>query len=133
MPKETKMSGSITEVRDDVAPVAGPLVSGASTNDTDLTVRVNLTGTQASNTVRLYNGTDTATPLGVSHTVTSTDIGNGSVVLQTGVLTNATTYNITARVTAAGAESAASNVFAAKSVNAGRKLSRLRAGPPAEI
>src|SRR5712671_182664 len=49
----------IGTVTSDVPPVTGPLVSGGSTNDTDLTVRVSLSGTGAvvGDTIQLYNGT----------------------------------------------------------------------------
>ena len=85
----------------DVPPVTGPLVSGGSTNDTDLTVRVSLSGTGAvvGDTIQLYNGTDTGSPLGTSHTLSSSDISNGFADVQTGTLSNGTTYTITARLT----------------------------------
>jgi Bacterial Ig-like domain/Tryptophan-rich Synechocystis species C-terminal domain len=102
---------SITSMTDNAAPVTGSLVSGASTNDPDPTVRVSLSGTGAlaGEAVRLYNGTDTNSPLGSSYTLTSTDISNGFANVQTGTLTNGSTYTLTARITdAAGNQSAVS-------------------------
>ena len=76
---------SITLVTDDVAPVTGPLSSGGSTNDPDLTVRVGLSGTNAAagDTVQLYNGNGTGSPLGTSYTLTTNDITNGFANVQT--------------------------------------------------
>ncbi|HKU04837.1 MAG TPA: Ig-like domain-containing protein, partial [Bradyrhizobium sp.] len=105
---------SITSVTDDVPPVTGTLTSGGSTNDTDLTVKVSLSGTGAvaGDTVQLYNGTGTGSQLGTSYTLTATDIGNGFANVQTGTLTNGTTYTITARVSdQAGNQSGASGSF----------------------
>src|SRR5205823_2073795 len=63
----------------------------------------------AGDTVQLYNGT---TALGLAHVLTSAEITAGSVDLQTGTLSNATTYDITAKITdTAGNQSAASNTF----------------------
>ena len=105
---------SIASVTDDIAPVTGPLTSGGSTNDTDLTVRVGLGGTLAvaGDTVQLYNGTGTGSQLGTSYTLTAADIVNGFADVQTGALGNGTTYTITARVSDAGGnQSAASGSF----------------------
>src|SRR5205085_1416 len=102
---------AITAVNDDVSPVTGNLTSGDRTNDTDLTVTVSLAGTNAlaGDTVQLYNGT---TALGLAHVLTSAEITAGSVDLQTGTLSNGTTYDITAKITdTAGNQSAASNTF----------------------
>ncbi|WP_186467468.1 Ig-like domain-containing protein, partial [Bradyrhizobium stylosanthis] len=102
---------SITSVTDDAAPLTGTLTSGGSTNDTDLTVKVSLTGTGAlaGDTIQLYNGTGTASQLGTSYVITSGDITAGFANVQTGTLSNGTTYTITARVTdAAGNQSAVS-------------------------
>jgi hypothetical protein len=104
----------IGTVTSDVPPVTGPLVSGGSTNDTDLTVRVSLSGSGAvaGDTIQLYNGTDTGSPLGTSHTLSSSDISNGFADVQTGTLSNGTTYTITARITdAASNQSDASGAF----------------------
>ncbi|WP_156528463.1 Ig-like domain-containing protein, partial [Bradyrhizobium stylosanthis] len=102
---------SISAVTDDATPVTGALTSGGSTNDTDLTVKVSLgsTGAVAGDTIQLYNGTGTASQLGSSYTITSGDITAGFANVQTGTLSNGTTYTITARVTdAAGNQSAVS-------------------------
>src|SRR5207248_557443 len=104
----------ITSVNDDVSPVTGNLTSGARTNDTDLTVTVSLTGTGvvAGDTVQLYNGSGTGSPLGSAHVLTPGEVSAGSLTLQAGTLTNGTTYAITARVTdQAGNQSAASGSF----------------------
>jgi hypothetical protein len=92
---------SIASVTDDIAPVTGTLTSGGSTNDTDLTVKVSLSGTNAvaGDTVQLYNGTGTGSQLGTSYIITSGDITNGFASVQTGTLSNGTTYTITTRVT----------------------------------
>ena len=93
---------------DNVPPVTGALTSGSSTNDPDPMVTVSLSGTGAlaGDTVQLYNGTGTGSPLGSSYTLTSTDISNGFANVQPGTLTNGTTYTLTARITdAAGNQS----------------------------
>jgi uncharacterized repeat protein (TIGR03803 family) len=103
---------TITSVIDNVAPVTGTLTSGSSTNDPDPSLRVSLSGTGAlaGDAVQLYNGTNTISPLGSSYTLTSTDINNGFANLQTGTLTNGTTYTLTARFTdAAGNQSGVSS------------------------
>ena len=102
---------SITSVIDNVAPLTGTLTNGSSTNDPDPIVQVSLSGTGAlaGDTLLLYNGTDTGSPLGSSYTLTSTDISNGFANIQPGTLTNGTTYTLTARITdAAGNQSAVS-------------------------
>src|SRR4029079_7154253 len=73
-------AAAITSVTDDVAPVTGTLTGGARTNDTDLTVKVSLTGTGAvaGDTVQLYDGSGTGSQLGTSYTLTDTDITHGS-------------------------------------------------------
>ncbi|PZV35942.1 beta strand repeat-containing protein, partial [Mesorhizobium kowhaii] len=107
----------ITSVTDDVSPVTATYAtSGVTTNDTDLTVKVTLptsgSPAEAGDTIWLYNGTDTGIPLGGAYTLTAADIVSGFVSLQTGTLTNGTTYNLTARITdAATNQSAASNTF----------------------
>src|SRR5207248_3341223 len=96
---------------EDVSPVTGNLTSGDRTHDTYLTVTVSLAGTNAlaGDTVQVYNGT---TALGLAHVLTSAEITAGSVDLQTGTLSNGTTYDITAKITdTAGNQSAASNTF----------------------
>src|SRR5581483_1221931 len=113
-PATAPTAPTITSVTDDVAPVTGTLTSGASTNDTDLTVKVTLPATGslavAGDTVQLFNGAGT---LGASHVLTAADITAGFVNLQTGTLTDGTTYSITAKVTdAAGNVSNASASFA---------------------
>ncbi len=77
-------------------------------------MQVSLTGTGAlaGDTVQLYNGSTTASQLGTSYTLTATDITNGFANVQTGTLTDGTTYAITARVTdSAGNQSGASGSF----------------------
>ena len=85
---------SIASVTDDVAPVTGTLTSGGATNDIDLTVKVSLTGTGAvaGDTIQLYNGTGTGSQLGASYTLLSGDISNGFANVQTGTLSDGTTY-----------------------------------------
>ena len=105
---------TIIEVVDDVDPVSGSLVSGSKTNDSDLAVTVSLVGTGAiaGNAVQLYDGTGTTTTMGVAQVLSTADIAAGFASLQTGALTDATTYNITARITdPAGNQSGASNRF----------------------
>ena len=70
-------------------------------------MKVSLTGTGAlaGDTVQLYNGTGTGSQLGTSYTLLSGDITNGFANVQTGTLSNGTTYAITARVTDAGRQS----------------------------
>ena len=102
---------SITSVTDNVPPITGPLTNGGYTNDPDPTVQVSLSGTGAlaGDTLQLYDGTDTSSPLGSAYTLTSTDISNGFAIVQPGTLTNGTTYTLTARITdAAGDQSAVS-------------------------
>ena len=94
-------AASITSVTDDVGSITGTLSSGGSTDDTNLTVKVSLSGTNAvaGDTIQIYNGTGTGSQLGTSYTLTSTDISNGFANVQTGTLTNGNTYTITARIT----------------------------------
>ena len=102
---------TISAVTDDVGPVTGALANGASTDDSDLTVRVSVSGTGAvaGDTIQLYDG---ASALGSAYTLTDSDITNGFADVQTGTLSNGTTYTITARVTdAAGNQSSASAAF----------------------
>ncbi|QDW47974.1 hypothetical protein FFI89_032165 [Bradyrhizobium sp. KBS0727] len=95
------LAPTITSVTDDVSPATGTLTSGGSTNDTDLTVQVSLTGTGAAagDTVQLYDGSGTGSQLGISYTLLAVDISNGFANLQTGTLSDGTTYAITARFT----------------------------------
>jgi hypothetical protein len=105
---------SITSVTDDVAPVTGQLTSGTTTNDSDLTVQVNLTGTNAvaGDTIQLFDGSGTDSQIGTSYTLTPTDITNGFANVQTGTLNDGATYTITARVVdQAGNASDASGEF----------------------
>ena len=107
---------SIISVTDDVLPVTGALTSNATTNDPNLTVKVSVAGTGAvaGDTVQLYNGSGTGSQLGSWYTLTATDITNGFANVQTGTLTNGTTYAFTARITdATGNQSVASTSFTA--------------------
>src|SRR5260370_1053237 len=104
---------TIPSVTDDVLPVTGTLTSGASTNDTDLTVKVSLpvTGSLAvaGDTGQLFNGAGT---LGSSPVLTAADITAGFVNMKPGPLTDGPTYTITAKITdAAGNVSNASASF----------------------
>jgi probable HAF family extracellular repeat protein len=102
---------SITSVTDNVAPVIGTLTTGAYTNDPDPTVQVSLSGTGAlvGDTLQLYNGTGTGSPLGSPYTLSNTDISNGFANVQPSTLNNGITYTLTARITdAAGNQSAVS-------------------------
>ena len=102
---------TITSVTDDVGSVKGAVADGATTDDTDLTVKVSLTGTNAvaGDTIQLYNGTGTGSQLGATYTLTASDITNGFANVQTGTLSNGSSYAITARVTdKAGNQSGAS-------------------------
>jgi len=102
---------TITAVADDVAPVTGAVANNGFTNDADLAVKVSLggTGAVAGDTVQLYNGSGTGSQLGSSYTLTSTDISSGFANVQTGTLSNGSTYTLTARITdAAGNQSAVS-------------------------
>ena len=98
---------SLTSVIDDVDPITGSLVSGASTNDTDLTVSVDLSGTgaQEGDTIQLSDGT--SSPLGSAYVLTAADISNGTATVQTGLLSDGSTYNLTASLNG----SPASNSF----------------------
>ncbi|MEB3331533.1 MAG: Ig-like domain-containing protein [Synechococcaceae cyanobacterium] len=87
---------SITSISDDQAPITGTVSSGGRTNDTNLTVRVSLSGTgaMAGDAVQLFNG---GSPLAAAVTLVSADISLGYVDLATGSLSDAT-YTITARL-----------------------------------
>jgi hypothetical protein len=104
---------SILSVIDNVVPGTGSLSAGASTNDTDLAVSVSVTGlgAVAGDTVQLYNGTGTGSPLGI-HTITSQDLTNGAASIQTGTLSTTGTFDLTARlIDQAGNTSGASSPF----------------------
>ena len=98
-------------VADDVGSIKGTLANNARTDDTDLTVTVTLTGTGAAagDVVQLLNGSST---LGSAYTLTAADITRGTVALQTGALTNGTSYALSARITdVAGNQGAASTAL----------------------
>jgi hypothetical protein len=90
---------SITSVMDDVTPGTGLLPNGASTNDTNLTVRVDLVGTgvAAGDAVQLYDGAGTSSPLG-SYTLLAGDIINHFADVQTGTLATTGAFDLTARL-----------------------------------
>ncbi|MGZ9724314.1 VCBS domain-containing protein [Rhizobium miluonense] len=92
---------SISSVIDHVGSIQGSLANGAVTDDTNLGIRVSLTGTSAvsGDTVQLYNGT---TALGTAVTLTSTNISNGYIDITTPTLTNGATYNFRASITDGG-------------------------------
>jgi uncharacterized repeat protein (TIGR02059 family) len=91
---------SITSVTDNVGSFTGALSNPGRTDDNNLLVRVNLTGSGAvaGDCVQLYAGTDTSSPLGAAYVLTSTDITHVYADLLTGTLENGITYTITARV-----------------------------------
>ncbi len=70
---------------------------GDLSDDTALTVRVSLAGTNAaaSDTVQLYNGTNA---LGTATSLTGTDITNGYIDITTATLSNGNSYNLRASV-----------------------------------
>jgi hypothetical protein len=80
------------------------------TNDPDPIVGVSLSGTGAlaGDTLQLYNGTGTGSPLGSPYTLNSTDIDKGFANVQPGTLTDGTTYTLTAWITDAAGQSVAS-------------------------
>jgi Ca2+-binding RTX toxin-like protein len=90
---------AIVSVTDDVLLYVGALVDGDTTNDNDLTVRVDIsiTGALEGDAVRIYQGSGTGTPLGSAHVLTATDIANGWVDVHTGVLVDST-YALTAGI-----------------------------------
>jgi uncharacterized repeat protein (TIGR02059 family) len=91
---------SITSVTDDVGSITGALSNPGRTDDNNLLVRVNLTGSGAvaGDSVQLYAGSDTSSPLGSAYVLSSTDITHVYADLSTGTLENGITYTITARV-----------------------------------
>ncbi len=105
---------AILSVTDDVAPLTGPLINDAHTDDPDLTVRVSLAGTRAEvgDRLQLYEGTGTSRPLDVAHRLREANVNDGYIDVQTGTLRDGTTYAITARLTNDhGHQSGASNSF----------------------
>jgi autotransporter passenger strand-loop-strand repeat protein len=86
---------TIVSVTDDVSPNTGVLVSGASTNDTDLTVRIATGSNFAGDVLQLFDGQNA---IGTAVTLTLADVARGYVDIQTGVLGNAA-HAITAKVT----------------------------------
>jgi hypothetical protein len=101
---------TIVSVTDDLTPVTGVLSNGGYTNDTQLVVRVGLTGTGATlgDTVRLYNG---ASVVSSSNTLTATNILNGYCDITTNTLNNGATYSLVARLTDGPDGSASSSAF----------------------
>lgn len=86
---------AIASVTDDVSPNTGVIGNGASTNDTNLTVRIATGSNFAGDVIQLFDG---QTALGTGVTLTLADIARGYIDLQTGVLGD-TTHAITAKVT----------------------------------
>lgn len=86
---------TIVSVTDDVSPNSGALANGASTNDTNLTVRIATGSNFAGDVVQLFDG---QTAIGTAVTLSLADIARGYVDIQTGVLGNAA-HAITAKVT----------------------------------
>jgi autotransporter passenger strand-loop-strand repeat protein len=100
---------AIVSVSDDVAPLTGTLAGGASTNDTNLTVRIATGSNFPGDVVRLFDG---STQLGDAITLTIADVARGYIDVATGVLSNAT-HAITANVTdASGLQSPSATTFA---------------------
>ncbi|WP_408597862.1 VCBS domain-containing protein [Limnohabitans sp.] len=99
---------SIASVTDDVGSITGVVASGGRSDDTQLVVRVSLTGTGAvaNDSVQLYDNTSA---IAVAITLSSTNITNGWVDITTNTLSNATSYALNAKITdVAGNASAAS-------------------------
>src|SRR5439155_771683 len=92
---------TISTVHDDISPVIADLSSGDRSNDPNLTVTMGRTDTNTSAawTVHMYNGTSTGSPVGSAHVLTAAEITAGSFSMQTGTLTDGTTYNLTAPIT----------------------------------
>lgn len=86
---------TIVSVTDDVSPNTSALANGASTNDTNLTVRIATGSNFAGDVVQLFDG---QTAIGTAVTLSLADIARGYVDIQTGLLGNAT-HAITAKVT----------------------------------
>ncbi|OAF15866.1 hypothetical protein AYJ54_39290, partial [Bradyrhizobium centrolobii] len=99
---------TIVSVTDDVSPNTGALANGASTNDTNLTVRIATGSNFAGDMVQLFDG---QTALGGAVTLTLADIARGYIDIQTGLLSDAT-HAITAKVTdTTGAQSDAASAI----------------------
>ncbi|PUE22799.1 hypothetical protein B9Z39_16885, partial [Limnohabitans sp. JirII-29] len=102
---------SISRVTDDVGSLTGAVSNGGRSDDTQLVVRVSLSGTnaQANDTVQLYDSTNTVAS---AATLSAADISNGYVDISTNTLSNATTYAFNAKVIdVAGNASAASGNY----------------------
>ncbi|WP_210205755.1 VCBS domain-containing protein [Hoeflea marina] len=86
---------SILSVADNVGSIQGALADGASSDDTQLVVRVSLTGTgvHAGEIVQLYNGT---TALGSSVVVQVSHIMAGYIDVTTPTLSNGAAYDLRA-------------------------------------
>lgn len=86
---------TIVSVTDDVSPNSGALANGASTNDTDLTVRIATGSNFAGDVLQLFDG---QTAIGSAVTLSLADVARGYIDIQTGVLGNAA-HAVTAKVT----------------------------------
>lgn len=86
---------TIVSVTDDVSPNSGALANGASTNDTNLTVRIATGSNFARDLVQLFDG---QTAIGSAVTLSLADVARGYIDIQTGVLGNAA-HAVTAKVT----------------------------------
>lgn len=86
---------TIVSVTDDVSPNSGALANGASTNDTNLTVRIATGSNFAGDLVQLFDG---QTAIGSAVTLSLADVARGYIDIQTGVLGNAA-HAVTAKVT----------------------------------
>ena len=91
------LAPSIAAVVDDQGTITGSLINGSRTDDTNLTVRISLSGSNASvgDKVQLF---DANASLGAAVTLSAADIGKGYVDVATGTLNNAKTYDINAKV-----------------------------------
>lgn len=86
---------TIVSVTDDVSPNSGALANGASTNDTNLTVRIATGSNFAGDVVQLFDG---QTAIGSAVTLSLADVARGYIDIQTGVLGNAA-HAVTAKIT----------------------------------
>ena len=100
---------SITSLTDDVGGITGVVASGGRSDDTQLVVRVSLTGTGAvaNDSVQLFDNTSA---IAGAVTLSATNITNGWVDISTNTLSNATSYAFNAKIT-----DVAGNVGAASS------------------